>query len=45
MKSEIGECVYILYHKMWGKILIGNCLRSRIWWENRLKYLINSPII
>lgn len=45
MKSDIGECVYVLVHKAWGRTLVGNKLRSRAWWENRLKTLINSPAI
>jgi len=45
MKSDIGECVYVLVHKAWGKTLVGNKLQSRVWWKNRLTELINSPTV
>lgn len=45
MKSEIGECVSVLFYKRWGKTLVGNKLRSKSWWENRLKELINAPTV
>jgi hypothetical protein len=41
MKSEIGECVFVLSRKRWGRTLVGNRLRSRSWWENKLTELIN----
>lgn len=41
MKSEIGECVSVLCRKAWGKTMVGNKLRSRNWWENRLEELVN----
>jgi len=43
MKSEIGECVSVLYHKTWGRTLVGNRIRSKGWWEKRLQDLINDP--
>lgn len=45
MKSDIGECVSVLYYKRWGKTLVGNKLRSRQWWEQRLQSLVNSPTV
>ena len=45
MKSDIGECSYVLYHKVWGKTPVGNRLRSKKWWEDRRETLINSPTV
>lgn len=45
IKSELGECVYVLHYKLWGKTLVGNRLRSRGWWENRKNELINAPTV
>ena len=45
MKSEIGECVYVLFYRLWGKTPINGRLRSQIWWKNRLQALIDSPAI
>jgi hypothetical protein len=44
--SEIGLCVWVLYNKLWSKILVDNRLRSRDWWE-RQKYsaIYLGPII
>ena len=43
MKPDIGDCVYVLHHKRWGKTLIDGQLKSRVWWEKRLKDLIEAP--
>lgn len=45
MKSDIGECVYVLYHKRWGRTLVDGSLKSRDWWQRRLDGLINQPTI
>lgn len=45
MKCDIGECVYVLYHKLWGRTIVGNRIRSKAWWEKRLQDLINTPTI
>ncbi len=45
MKSDIGECVYVLHHKAWGRTRVGNRIRGRQWWEDRLKELVNSPTV
>jgi hypothetical protein len=45
MKSDIGECVYVLHHKAWGRTRVGNKICGRKWWEDRLKELINSPTV
>ena len=45
MKSEIGECVSVLYFKRWGQIRVGNKIRSRKWWEEKLSFLVNSGTI
>lgn len=45
MKSEIGECVYVLHHKAWGRTRVGNRIRGRSWWEDKLKELLNSPTV
>lgn len=45
MKSDIGECVSVLYYKLWGKTLVGTKLHSRKWWENRLATFVNSPTV
>jgi hypothetical protein len=43
IKSDIGECVSVLFHKTWGKIPIKGQLKKRVWWENRLQTIINLP--
>jgi hypothetical protein len=45
IRSEIGFCASVLYHKAWGKTLVGNRLRSETWWKNKLEELINAPTI
>jgi hypothetical protein len=45
IKSEIGECVCVLFHKLWSKTPIKGQLKSKTWWENRLKIITNSPVI
>ena len=41
--DKIGECVSVLFFKRWGKTPIDKKLRSKTWWENKLKELINEP--
>ena len=43
--DQIGICVDILYHQKWGKTLINGQLKSKSWWERRLKALIDTPAI
>jgi hypothetical protein len=43
--DELGQCVYVLYYKLWGKTLVGNRLKSRAWWEHRRDELINAPTV
>jgi hypothetical protein len=43
--NNIGDCVYVLHHKRWGKTLVGGRLRSQSWWEKELGNLINSPTV
>lgn len=45
MKSEIGQCVYVLFYGLAGKTLAGGQLKSRNWWNNRLQTLINDQAI
>lgn len=45
MKSLLGECVYVLFHKKWGKTLVDGQLRSEDWWERRRNAFINQPTI
>ena len=45
MRSEIGYCVTILSHKLWGRILVNGRLRSQNWWRQKLESEINSPTI
>jgi len=41
--NKIGDCVYVLYHKRWGRTLVSGQLKSKVWWENQLQKLINEP--
>jgi len=43
IKSELGECVYVLFYKLWGKTLINGRLKSESWWIKRKDELINAP--
>lgn len=45
IKSDIGECVYVLFFKLWGKTPIGGRPRSQQWWIKRKEELINQPTI
>ena len=45
MRSELGLCVSVLFHKSWGRTPVGGRLRSRTWWENRREELINAPTV
>lgn len=43
--SEIGYCVWVLYHKLWGKVSVDGKLKSQYWWKTKLNDLINSESI
>lgn len=43
--SQIGICVDVLFHQKWGKTPINGQLKSKSWWERRLKALIEAPAI
>lgn len=45
MKSEIGDCVTVLFYKLWSKVLVKGQLKSESWWKRKLDKLINGPII
>lgn len=38
-RCEIGECVYVIFHKLWGKYPINGKLRSQHWWQQRRELL------
>lgn len=41
--DSIGYIVWVLFHKLWGRVPVNGRLRSQQWWRNRLKELINTP--
>lgn len=41
MNDKIGQCVFVLFYKLWSKTLIKNRLQSEVWWKERLKRLKN----
>lgn len=43
--SLIGICVSVLFYKKWGRTLVDGQLKSKYWWENRLKSLIDIQAI
>lgn len=45
IKCELGECIYVLYHKLWSKYQYKGQLKSRGWWERRRDDFINSPTV
>lgn len=45
MRSDIGYCVWVLFHKKWGQIPIDGRLRSQHWWKTRLQGLIDAPAV
>lgn len=45
MKDQLGICVDILFHGKWGRNPINGQLKSRSWWERRLKSLIDTQAI
>lgn len=44
-EPSIGDCVYVLYHKLWGKTLVKRKLKSQGWWQQQLAAIINGPVI
>ncbi len=42
MKPDIGDCVYVLHFKRWGKTLIDGQLKGKLWWDRRLNALIEE---
>jgi len=42
MRSDLCLTVWILRHKLWGKMPIEGRLRSEHWWQQRLDWLINK---
>ena len=45
IQSEIGLCVRVLFKKEWGKTLIGNKIRSQVWWQRRLQELLSDQSV
>lgn len=45
IKSELGECVYVLFHKRWGRHTYKGKLKSEAWWKKRKEDFINSPMV
>lgn len=45
MKSDIGYCVWVIYHRFWGRVAVNGRLRGEKWWKQRLETLINTPAI
>jgi hypothetical protein len=43
--DELAICVDVLFHKKWGRTLVGGQLKSKSWWEKHKKDLIESPAI
>lgn len=43
VRSDIGYCVWVLFHKRWGKTPFEGKLRSQMWWQNRLNQFIDAP--
>lgn len=43
MKSDIGFIKMLLYYGITGRVMVGNKIRSREWWENKLQELIQAP--
>lgn len=41
----MGYIVWVLQWKLWGKVLVGQRLRSQNWWRIQLENEINSSII
>jgi hypothetical protein len=52
-RDEIGYCICVLVNKTWGRTVVGNRIRSKLWWEARkkelsdeyLKFIENAPPI
>jgi hypothetical protein len=45
IKSDLGECVCVLFHKAWGKTLYKGKLKNQSWWQRRKEELIHAPSV